>query len=385
MATIDQKKMTTIDIKRDHKIQLEAVKQYAQSIAEEYHRKLQIKWRWEKGDLDFCADKGLAKGTYGTLIITALYVRVLIKLPTKFKPFKNSIVNTVESRLDKLSSVVSHSNDSLLVEGDSSMKPSSDNNDKAKSRGITNANNKIGNRDTSIETLTSSEKKMSQKTGDTISKTVSHLVDKGSDIVSEVIEESNDKISVGAKIEKELKHAEKAADSSINTLQSLLKFLAIAGMEDSEILSSPFWRWLLILLCLLGCGVNMILTIHGTTNLLVIVEKPVPTAGLILLACFPIFILFLSKQILMDKMGGGTLLFIFFVFFWCVCLVFNVSTTYWVYKVSYRLSIPENVRSDVATLMREILPLGAAVVTTIPPILLGVLFFPEIKRKKSVR
>ena len=49
--------------------------------------------------------------------------------------------------------------------------------------------------------------------------------------------------------------------------------------------------------------------------------------------------------------------------------------------MSYILNVTDNVVTEVAVIFKEILPLSAAIITTIPPILLGILLFPEVKKR----
>ena len=312
--------MATVSITLTPRTAPEITRQYIQKIAEEYQRRFTFTWRWIDSDqFHFNVTKGLAKGTKGIITFRALDIYVQIELPYHLSMFKKIVADKIH-QLNEYSSAYTSQSTYMKKNSSEDLTPV-------------------------YQNLSSSIARKNEE--------VLYTVNKRKTIIT-------------------------SADNFI----SWLKFFTITG-QGYEILSSPFWRLSLIFICMIGCIINVSITIYGT-NLLVIVQNPVPVPALMLLACFPIFILFLSKQILMNRMGGGTLLSIFFMLFWFVCLVFNIATIYWVYKVSYRLDIPQNVQLDVARLMKEFLPLGAAVITTIPPILLGVLLFPEIKQTKSL-
>ena len=315
---------------------------------------------WLHHKIHFSSETGIAAGTKGTVTVTLSSIRVDIELAFRYKVFDTALTRLVKKRLDQLPKT--HA-------GESHAHPGTER----------SAHEDLPGQQSSTRTAATDP-----EARQALLDAVWHTPRDGDGFVSGIVEKSQEAASVGSHVAREMKHTGKAIDNSIEALRALLKFLAIAGREEYEVLTSPFWRAVLIVLCVLGCVVNASITIHGT-KLLVIIEDPAPMQGVVLLACFPILILFLSKQILTDRMGGGTFLFFFSVIFWCVCLLFNVATTYWVYKVSYRLEIPENVRADVAMVMKEILPLSAALITAIPPILLSILLFPVTKRRMPVK
>ncbi len=94
--------MASIDISRSHALGLDVAKQRAEQLAKDLEGKLGIKWSWEGDNIRFKAESGAAKGTSGSVIVTAKQVRVEVDLPFLLKAMKGTIAGKVEERLDKV-------------------------------------------------------------------------------------------------------------------------------------------------------------------------------------------------------------------------------------------------------------------------------------------
>ena len=94
--------MATIDIKRDHTLDIEEAKKRAEALATNMQEKLGIRWNWEGNDIRFDAPSGAAKGATGTVKVSTSQVRVEIDLPFLLRAVKGTIEGKVTEKLDKL-------------------------------------------------------------------------------------------------------------------------------------------------------------------------------------------------------------------------------------------------------------------------------------------
>jgi putative polyhydroxyalkanoate system protein len=94
--------MATIDIRKNHSLELGIAKQRAERLARDMEGELGIVWRWEGDSIRFNAPSGAAKGATGAVTVNAREVRVEIDLPMLLRPLKGMVSGRVENRLDKL-------------------------------------------------------------------------------------------------------------------------------------------------------------------------------------------------------------------------------------------------------------------------------------------
>ena len=94
--------MATIDIKRDHTLDIAEAKTRAEALAKDMEGQLGIRWNWEGDDIRFEAPSGAAKGAKGTVKVNASQVRVEIDLPFLLRAVKGTVEAKVSEKLDKL-------------------------------------------------------------------------------------------------------------------------------------------------------------------------------------------------------------------------------------------------------------------------------------------
>jgi putative polyhydroxyalkanoate system protein len=94
--------MATIDISRNHQLELDEAKQRAEQLAKDLQAKLGIDWRWDGDRIRFHADSGAAKGAKGQVSVDTSSVRVEIDLPLLLRAMKGTISGKVNAKLDKL-------------------------------------------------------------------------------------------------------------------------------------------------------------------------------------------------------------------------------------------------------------------------------------------
>jgi putative polyhydroxyalkanoate system protein len=94
--------MATIDIKRDHTLDIEEAKKRAEALATNMQEKLGIRWNWEGNNIRFDAPSGAAKGATGTVKVDASQVRVEIDLPFLLRAVKGMVESKVTEKLDQL-------------------------------------------------------------------------------------------------------------------------------------------------------------------------------------------------------------------------------------------------------------------------------------------
>jgi putative polyhydroxyalkanoate system protein len=94
--------MATIDVRRAHKLPLEEAKKRAEDLAKSMQQKLELEWRWDGDRIVFEAPRGAAKGTKGSVEVTAADVRVQIDLPFLMRMLKGTVESKVHEKLGQL-------------------------------------------------------------------------------------------------------------------------------------------------------------------------------------------------------------------------------------------------------------------------------------------
>jgi putative polyhydroxyalkanoate system protein len=94
--------MATIDVRRSHSLPKEEAKKRAEDLAKSMQQKLDLDWRWDGDRIVFEAPRGAAKGTKGTVEVTASDVRVQIDLPFLMRVLKSTVEAKVNEKLAQL-------------------------------------------------------------------------------------------------------------------------------------------------------------------------------------------------------------------------------------------------------------------------------------------
>jgi len=94
--------MATIDVRRNHSLPKEEAKKRAEDLARSMQQKLELDWRWDGDRIVFEAPRGAAKGTKGTVEVTASHVRVQIDLPFLMRVLKSTVEAKVNEKLAQL-------------------------------------------------------------------------------------------------------------------------------------------------------------------------------------------------------------------------------------------------------------------------------------------
>jgi putative polyhydroxyalkanoate system protein len=94
--------MATIDVRRTHSLPKEEAKKRAEDLAKSMQEKLGLEWRWDGDRIVFEAPTGAAKGSKGTVEVTALDVRVQIDLPFLMRMLKGTVEAKVNEKLAQL-------------------------------------------------------------------------------------------------------------------------------------------------------------------------------------------------------------------------------------------------------------------------------------------
>jgi putative polyhydroxyalkanoate system protein len=93
--------MATIDVRRSHTLPKDEAKRRAEELAKSMQQKLDLEWRWEGDHIVFEAPRGVAKGTKGTVQVSATEVRVQIDLPLLMRMLKGTVESKVNEKLDQ--------------------------------------------------------------------------------------------------------------------------------------------------------------------------------------------------------------------------------------------------------------------------------------------
>jgi putative polyhydroxyalkanoate system protein len=94
--------MATIDIRRQHSLDIEEAKKRAEALAQGLEQKIGIRWRWDGDVIRFDAPGGAAKGATGVVRVEPSAVRVEIDLPLLLRPMKGMVEAKVNQKLDAL-------------------------------------------------------------------------------------------------------------------------------------------------------------------------------------------------------------------------------------------------------------------------------------------
>jgi putative polyhydroxyalkanoate system protein len=94
--------MSTIDVRRAHTLPLDEAKKRAEDLAKSMQQKFELDWHWDGDRIVFEAPRGAAKGTKGTVAVTAGDVRVQIDLPFMLRMLKGTVEGKVNDKLSQL-------------------------------------------------------------------------------------------------------------------------------------------------------------------------------------------------------------------------------------------------------------------------------------------
>ena len=94
--------MSTIDITRNHKLNIDDAKKRAEEFAKSMETKLGLSWKWSGNTILFEAPAGAAKGTKGEVTVTDRSVRVQIDLPLLLRVLKGTVESKVNEKLNAL-------------------------------------------------------------------------------------------------------------------------------------------------------------------------------------------------------------------------------------------------------------------------------------------
>jgi putative polyhydroxyalkanoate system protein len=94
--------MATIDVRHAHALPKDEAKKRAEELAKSMQQKLDLDWRWDGDRIVFEAPRGIAKGTKGTVEVSATEVRVQIDLPFLMRPMKGTVESKVHEKLNQL-------------------------------------------------------------------------------------------------------------------------------------------------------------------------------------------------------------------------------------------------------------------------------------------
>jgi putative polyhydroxyalkanoate system protein len=94
--------MATIDVRRSHSLPKDEAKKRAEDLAKSMQQKLELDWRWDGDRIVFEAPRGAAKGTKGTVEVSASEVRVQIDLPFLMRVLKSTVEAKVNEKLAQL-------------------------------------------------------------------------------------------------------------------------------------------------------------------------------------------------------------------------------------------------------------------------------------------
>jgi len=91
--------MATIDVRRTHTLPKEEARKRAEDLAKSMQQKLDLEWHWDGDRIVFEAPRGAAKGTKGTVEVSATEVRVQIDLPLLMRMLKGTVESKVNEKL----------------------------------------------------------------------------------------------------------------------------------------------------------------------------------------------------------------------------------------------------------------------------------------------
>ena len=94
--------MSTIDVRRSHTLSKEEAKKRAEELAKSMQSRFDLDWHWQGDHIVFEAPRGAAKGTKGSVEVTANEVRVQIDLPFMLRMLKGTIESKVSEKLGQV-------------------------------------------------------------------------------------------------------------------------------------------------------------------------------------------------------------------------------------------------------------------------------------------
>jgi putative polyhydroxyalkanoate system protein len=94
--------MATIDISKPHTLPLEDARKRAEDLAKGMEAKLGLQWKWEGDSIHFSAPSGVAKGTTGTVSVSASDIRVAVDLPFMLRVMKGTVEEKIKEKLSSL-------------------------------------------------------------------------------------------------------------------------------------------------------------------------------------------------------------------------------------------------------------------------------------------
>ena len=94
--------MSTIDVRRSHTLSKEEAKKRAEELAKSMQSRFDLNWRWQGDHIVFEAPRGAAKGTKGSVEVTADEVRVQIDLPLMLRMLKGTVESKVSEKLGQV-------------------------------------------------------------------------------------------------------------------------------------------------------------------------------------------------------------------------------------------------------------------------------------------
>jgi putative polyhydroxyalkanoate system protein len=100
--------MSTIDVRHAHALPKEDAKKLAEDLVRSMRHGADFEVRWEDDRLVFRAERGITKGTHGTIDVGEKDVRVQIELPIYLRMVKTMMESKVNEKLARLSSAAAH-------------------------------------------------------------------------------------------------------------------------------------------------------------------------------------------------------------------------------------------------------------------------------------
>lgn len=91
-----------VDLSKNHNLNMEKVRSFAEIIAEEMKNKYAIDWKWENNSIIFRANSGAAKGISGKLDISTNRVNILIHLPILLYALRDQVEKSVNEKMTEL-------------------------------------------------------------------------------------------------------------------------------------------------------------------------------------------------------------------------------------------------------------------------------------------
>ncbi|MDI1432859.1 MULTISPECIES: polyhydroxyalkanoic acid system family protein [Polyangium] len=94
--------MAQIDILKPHGMSQDAARRRAEDLARRLEQRRGVRWRWEGDELCLDAPSGPAKGTRGSVRVTAEAVRIRVELPLLLRAMRPVVESTLHEKLDAM-------------------------------------------------------------------------------------------------------------------------------------------------------------------------------------------------------------------------------------------------------------------------------------------